>query len=402
MLENIFTQTQFQKRFKKPPAWRVTAFKQFQTLPIPTSKDEAWRYTDLFGLNFATLQAVDDVKPHFKGHNVQIQAPDDENYGQILDKMSAWTRAVGNAVEIDVPAGAHTRLESTISLEKSGAVLQTVRVGAGAKLDFFEHYTSKDVSLLFGQKTIFHIADNSQLNYYSVQRFGQKTISFTEKEFHLADKSKLTCFHADMGGLLSRTTIAHHFDGKHTEAPEHSAVFFGSNHQHFDLTTQALHHGTATKSNILVKGALKDKASAVYRGVIRIDKEARQTDSYLQDRVLHLSKGVKSNSVPSLFIDNNDVKASHGATVSKLNDESLFYLRSRGLSRTHAEQLVVQGFLQDVIRKLPHERLRKKIEEDVQAKINQGQGEIKAIENAALKSKEKARTLGKGKINCKK
>ncbi|MBI2446050.1 SufD family Fe-S cluster assembly protein [Candidatus Micrarchaeota archaeon] len=252
----------------------------------------------------------------------------------------------------------------------SGALLQIVRVGAGAKLDFFEHYASGDDSLLFGQRTAFHVAENAQLRYFAVQRFGSGTLSFAEKEFRLENDTKLSCFHADLGARLSRTAVDHHFEGRNAKAPEHSAVFFGSAKQHFDLTTRALHHGTGTQSNILVKGALKNKASSVYRGLIRIDKNARRTDSYLQDRVLHVSKGVKSNSIPSLIIDNNDVKASHGATVSKLNDESLFYLRSRGLPKTRAEELVVQGFLNDVVRRLPHDGLRQNVADDIERKVN--------------------------------
>ncbi|GEM_PF-3117856 len=396
MLEKLFTQTQFRQRFPKPPAWRAEAFERFQTLPLPTSKEEAWRYTDLLSLDFSPLEPVDDVKPHFKGENVQIHAPDDEDFCSVADKISAWTRAVGNAVEIDVPAGARARLESTISLQKSGALLQTIHVGAGADLDFFEHYTAApgnadagNATVMFGQKTIFHVAENATLRYFAVQRFGPNTLSFAEKEFHLADNTKLTCFHADMGSRLSRTVVDHHFDGNHAQAPEHTAVFFGSDHQHFDLSTHALHHGTDSKSDIVVKGALKDTASCVYHGLIRIDKDARQTDSYLQDRVLHLNKGVKSNSIPSLFIDNNDVKASHGATVSKLNDESLFYLRSRGLSRTNAEKLAVEGFLNELVQRLPHESLRQQLQNDLQNKIMRTQPETQTATAAIQKNKAK-------------
>ncbi len=369
MLEQTFTQADFDRRFRQPPAWRQEAFQAFQRLPLPSPKEEAWRYTDLNGVDVSAVQKPETVRPSTRGENVRIAAAPDERFGPASDKLSAWTLAFGNAVEIDVEPGARARLESAVHLEHTGALLQIVRVGQGAQLDFFEHYTSDSANRLFGQRTVFDVADNARLRYFSVQRFGPKTLSFAEKEFRLAEDCQLQCFHADVGASLSRTVITHRFEGRNASAPEHSAVFFGSDSQHFDLSTHALHQGTGTQSHILVKGALKDKASSVYRGRIQIDANARKTDSTLNDRVLHLSKGVKSNSIPSLFIDNNDVKASHGATVSKLNDESLFYLRSRGLSRPRAEELVVQGFLNDVVKKLPHDGLQKSLVNDIERKI---------------------------------
>lgn len=372
MLEKIFPQSEFDRRFPKAPAWRQDAFKAFQKLPLPSPKEEAWRYTDLNGVDFPDFTASKDVKPAVKAENAHVAKADaDERFGPDSDKMEAWTLAFGNAIEIDVEPGKSARLESNVHLEHSGALLQIVRIGAGAHLDFFEHYTSAPSGILFGQHTVFDVAENARLRYFAAQRFGNRTRSFAHKEFRLSEDAQLTCWHADVGARMSRTAVSHRFKGRNASAPEHSAVFFGSGNQHFDLSTVALHQGVGTQSNILVKGALKDKASSVYRGRIQIDANARQTDSYLQDRVLHLNKGVKSNSIPSLFIDNNDVKASHGATVSRLNDDSLFYLRSRGLSRPKAEELIVQGFLADVVRRLPHEGLKKSLINDIERKISQ-------------------------------
>lgn len=370
MLEQKFTQAEFTRRFKQPPAWRQEAVHAFQRLPLPSPKNESWRYTDLNGVDFTGIEPLAKTKPVFKEENVQIQTIDaDDSFGTAPpDKLSAWTQAFGDAVQISVPAGQKARLESTLKLSKSGATLQSVHVGAGSQLDFFEHYTSADTSLLFGQKTVFHIGQNACLRYYAVQRLGMQTLCFAEREFHLAEQSRANCFNADFGSALSRTTFEHHFDGNSSKSNV-EAVFFSNSSQHFDLTTRAMHYGQGTQSTVRVKGVLKDKASSVYRGLIRIDSTARKTDSFLQNRVLHLNSGVKSNTVPSLFIDNNDVKASHSAAVSKLNDDSLFYMRSRGLNKAKAKELVVQGFLDDVVQKLPHEGLLKKIHHDIETKI---------------------------------
>ncbi|MBI2659014.1 SufD family Fe-S cluster assembly protein, partial [Candidatus Woesearchaeota archaeon] len=104
---------------------------------------------------------------------------------------------------------------------------------------------------------------------------------------------------------------------------------------------------------------------SVYRGLIRIEKEAQKTYSYLENHILKLGDKTLANSIPSLKIDANDVKASHGATVGQIDEEHLFYLMARGLSRVEAEKLIVEGFFEPVIQKIPMEELKEKIREMV-------------------------------------
>ena len=111
----------------------------------------------------------------------------------------------------------------------------------------------------------------------------------------------------------------------------------------------------------MVEGILKDESTSVYRGLIRIEKIAQKTNSYLDNKILKLGEKTLANSIPSLKIDANDVKASHGATVGQINEDNMFYLMARGLSRQEAERLIVEGFFEPVIQKIPLEELREKI-----------------------------------------
>jgi Fe-S cluster assembly scaffold protein SufB len=369
MLEDSFSKTVFTKLFHHPSPERAKAFSEFQKLALPTSTQEEWKYTDLTQSQFAECALPQKITPKTVLENVTMEEKEFKN-GAATDKFSAYTHAFANSFVFRVPAGKKARLHSLVHLKSSGALVQEIVVEENAQLDFFEEYQSSEKPILFGQKTVFRLAPDAVLNYYSTQRFSFDTQSFVEKEFHLSENAVVNCTHADVGASLSRTILQQFFEGNGSCAPHTQAVFFGSNNQHFDFTTKAIHLAQRTQSDILVKGALKEKASAVYRGEIRIAKNARGTDSFLHDHVLHLNKGVQSNSIPSLFIDNNEVKASHGATVTKLNPETLFYLESRGLNPKQSQRLVVEGFLQEIIDSIPEKGVKENILRDFESKID--------------------------------
>lgn len=371
MLEERFPIERFEKPDKLEP-WRKNAFAAFLALPLPSPKDEKWRYTDLAKTDFSTIRKIRKLSVKARMENVQ------ETEGAVVfekpyDKLDAFAQAFGEIRTFQVEKGKKARLDVEVEPEGSGAVLQTVHVGKGATLDVFVHYHGGRRDL-FVEKSVFFVEEGGTVRYHAVQRFGPEVLSFAEKEFHLGKDAVGGNFHADSGATLSRTVLRHHFDGNGSSQSENKSAYFCKKGQHVDLTTEALHHAVGTKSDILVKGVLGEGGSSVYRGVIRIDKKASGTDSYLQDRVIHLGQNALSHSVPSLFIDNNDVSASHGASVAKISPDALFYLRSRGLSRKKAEKLVVDGFLEEVLSALPEERLNKLLRKDWEEKTGEPHG----------------------------
>src|SRR5207302_6451983 len=141
-------------------------------------------------------------------------------------------------------------------------------------------------------------------------------------------------------------------EGRGSQADLLGVVGIGDR-QHADFETLQDHHGDATRSDLVIHDALRDRASANFTGLIRINKTAHQTESSQEQKNVLLSDRAKADSDPKLEILNNDViRCTHGASVGPVDPESVFYLESRGLNRSTAEQLIVEGFFQSVLNKI--------------------------------------------------
>ncbi|MDA1337874.1 MAG: SufD family Fe-S cluster assembly protein, partial [bacterium] len=133
----------------------------------------------------------------------------------------------------------------------------------------------------------------------------------------------------------------------------------------------AQHHQTKnSNSTNIIKTILKDSAIFNFEGLIKIDKKAGQTNAFLTQNTLNLSQDSINHSVPSLEINADDVKASHAATTSFIDDQSLYYLKSRGINQKESENLIVRGFIQTVIDKIKDEEIKKEVEEKVEEYFN--------------------------------
>ena len=136
-----------------------------------------------------------------------------------------------------------------------------------------------------------------------------------------------------------------------------TGVFTGDTDNAINLNSTMIHHAPHTTGNTLVKGALNGSAKSDLKGMIKIDKHGQGAEDLLTERIILLSSKARAQAEPTLEIDNNEVKATHAASVSKVNEEQLFYLRSRGLSEEQGKNFIVQGFLQEVIDMFPREVL---------------------------------------------
>jgi Fe-S cluster assembly protein SufD len=142
-----------------------------------------------------------------------------------------------------------------------------------------------------------------------------------------------------------------------------------NNGEKLNLKTSARHLARNTSCLQDVRGVLKDNSESKYIGSILIEKEASQTESFLDDNVLVLGNGTKNQSDPNLEIKNNDVKASHGSTTGRINEEEIFYLSSRGLSKTEAENLIVEGFFEKLLNQIEDLEVREQIFQKIQSKL---------------------------------
>ena len=121
---------------------------------------------------------------------------------------------------------------------------------------------------------------------------------------------------------------------------------------------------------MLSKNVLQDESKSIFSGLIRVDADAQQTNALQTNRNLLLSKQAKADSLPGLEILANDVKCTHGATTSRINQEELFYLLSRGIAKKNAESLISLGFLEEIIGKIKNEKLVMEIRENVRKQFN--------------------------------
>src|SRR5450756_1162935 len=147
---------------------------------------------------------------------------------------------------------------------------------------------------------------------------------------------------------------------------------FADGNQRFHHHTLQDHQGPNGSSDLLYKVALTDHARSEFSGLIRVHKNAFKADAYQANRNLALSSHARADSMPKLEIENNDVRCTHGATVGPIDEEQLFYLTSRGLQRSAAERMIVEGFFEQVMEKIPLEDVRATVREAVAAKLAEG------------------------------
>ena len=150
-----------------------------------------------------------------------------------------------------------------------------------------------------------------------------------------------------------------------------TGAYFADHEQRLDYDTFQEHIAPNTTSDFAFKGVLRDTASAVWRGMIRVEEGAQKTNAYQENRNLLLSKTAHADSIPGLEILANDVRCTHGATLSQVDREQLFYAMARGLSRQEAERLIVRGFFQDVLDRIELEPVREALGQALEARIPQ-------------------------------
>lgn len=261
-------------------------------------------------------------------------------------------------------------------LDQDGALLSThslIIAEQGAELTCIDEYLSPDLengSLSLNGVEIFG-AENAIVRYLSLQHYGTGVRHFSMQHANTGRDSTLNLFNVTLGADLARCDVSGHLLGPGSES-EMLALWFGDRDQHFDHHTLQNHAAPHARSDLLFKGALAGKAKSVFRGMIRVAKDAQLTDAYQTNRNLLLSDDAEAVTLPSLEIEADDVKCSHGATVGQVDDAQLFYLMSRGLTRSDAERLLVFGFFDEVLERVPLEGVRDRIRESIERKIGMG------------------------------
>jgi Fe-S cluster assembly protein SufD len=228
-------------------------------------------------------------------------------------------------------------------------------VGRGARATIVEKHTETWSFALALTDVV--LEEGAQVKFAFVQAAGEGTTFFSVQRARLARDSKLTTFNFATGGSLTKIDVEVDLRGRGAES-DMLGLVFGENEQQFDFHTLQGHNGPDTRSDLLYKGALDDRSHSTYTGVISIGKDAPRSEAYQANRNLLLSDGARTDTEPKLEILIDDVaRCTHGATIGPVDDEQLFYLRSRGIDPDTAARMIVEGFFQEVFHKFGDERV---------------------------------------------
>lgn len=194
-------------------------------------------------------------------------------------------------------------------------------------------------------------APNSHLDMTTLQMMDQSTINFSTRRTDLGQDAKVNWYSGLFGSILSRYKIEYYLNGSGASAND-SEVIFGNKEQSFDIQTDVNHEAPATEGRVVEKSILRNKSKSLFKGMIRIKENAAKSNSFLSGRSILLDKDAKSDAIPGLEIFTNDVKATHSASVAQIDEEQIFYLKTRCLSHEDAERTIVEGFLEPLSRKM--------------------------------------------------
>jgi FeS assembly protein SufD len=196
-----------------------------------------------------------------------------------------------------------------------------------------------------------YVNPNAHLELVTLQAMGTDTINVSNRKAFVERDAKMSWYIGMFGSLLTRYKTDSIMKGTGASA-EDVEIIFGVGNQSFDVMSNLLHIGQHSRGRVLVKSVLKDTSKSLFKGMIKIGKDGKGAESYLAGHAILLDRGAKSDSIPGLEIETNEVKATHAASVAQIDENQIYYLSTRGLSREGAKREIVSGFLEPLSRKM--------------------------------------------------
>lgn len=227
-----------------------------------------------------------------------------------------------------------------------------VVAGENSEVTVLEHHSSTDVAHLSNAVVELSVGNAARVDYVSLQDHGPRVWQVALQRAHLGRDATLRSAVLALGGDYARTRTESLLAGEGATS-EMVAVYFANESQMLDFRTLQDHAAPRTGSDLLFKGAVEDEARSVYSGLIRLRPEAQRAHASQTNRNLVLSPGAGAESIPNLEIEANDVRCSHASAVGPIDEDQLYYLQSRGVPPDVAERMIVFGFFEDVVERLP-------------------------------------------------
>lgn len=399
------------------------AWSRFQALPWPTRKTETWRFSSQpkLSLEGYRVAAADDTGPveadsnliddaagiiiHYN-HASRTVSLDPELAAQgvifcplteafekhaalLRDTYGCFKEAVGGEKYLALhqayaAGGVFIHVPSNVVIKRPLVVYHWVGgdqnalfphslivAGRHAEVnvvEFFRTTNDTDAALILGAAEV-HAGDGAKVFRKTAQLINEHS-TFVQIENTQADRDAEV---KQVALLLGSSRSRHENQIRINGAGAHVKVYslaVADQHQEIDQRTLQVHSAPNGTSDLLYKNALFDDSRTIFSGLIRVDPEGQQTDAYQTNRNLLLSTTAEANSLPGLEIEANDVKCSHGATTGQVDPSELFYMRSRGIPKNAAEELLVFGFFNEIIEKVDSESLAETLRDLLRKKFN--------------------------------
>lgn len=406
---------------------RLAAWELYEELPMPSSRDEVWRRTDYRHIQWdeasAWIQPNGAALETVPSHNLEPLVGEEhgglmvfvdgklvhyelsEQLAQLgvifkdltaasaenadLVRANLMTKAVlpsdgkfaalhaalwTHGVFVYVPRGKiaelplHVVMYNTHDGASMGHVLVVVEESAQATIlvDYASTNGSKQSSYIGVTELL--VGDNANLQYVALQDWNRQTFEFSHQRARVGRDGQLDWILGTMGGQFVKNFIEVELDGKGANGRV-SGMFFADKEQFFDHDTQQNHNAPLTTSDLLFKGAARDSARSLWQGMIKSQPKMQRIDGFQACRNLVLSEEARMDAIPGLEIEADDVKCSHAATFGTLEEVLVFYLMSRGITRPVAELMVIDGFFDELLQRVPFERVRERLQASLEAKI---------------------------------
>ena len=276
-----------------------------------------------------------------------------------------------------VPRGA--RLDDPVVVtavhDASGSLMNwrtLIVLEEGAQAEVWEQYLSgaDDTDGVFNTVVEVSVGQNANLRYVCGQHLSEKSWIFGTQRAEVARDGGFEWVALGFGSGGGKVRMETNLAGPGSSAKV-TGAYAGMRRQHLDFDTTQEHAAPDTVSDLAFRGLLQGRSSAVWRGMIKVDKGAQRTDAFQESRNLLLSKRAHADAIPGLEIEANDVRCTHAAAVAQIDKEQLFYLRSRGLSHEVASRLVIGGFLAELVERFDEGPFREALATALERRIDE-------------------------------
>jgi len=392
--------------------YRKEAFTQLEKTGFPTQKWENWRFTNVSNISDGEFmiseisdapQTTPDIDSYqmegvdtvviYNGH-YQKDISSIPNGVNLLSGSEYMERKNGNFNRannspFDLLNTAFTDSGMCIVLEKNTLVKSPIRIlfisngdrsimvnprvnvdiGESSSLTFIEQHVGDATSFFQNESVFITLGNNAQLNHVRIQSNSEFTQNISNLNVNQAADSQYEFFQLVDGSKLGRSDICVQLDGENAQCNINSLTL-SKNNQHIDNNIIVNHNSAQTQSSQFVKSILFDTSTGVFNGRTIVHENAQKITAQQTNKNILLSKKAKMNANPQLEIYADDVKCSHGSTTGQIDEDALFYLQSRGINKQDAMELMVVGFANEVLDKIPHPEIKKAIYTEFTVKLN--------------------------------